>query len=67
MRHAAELELALKRGVRADPQVALDLYTVKKWQRAFRGTINWHPTEEEWVKAAVGRRGRGPSNFWRSA
>eukprot|EP00971_Amphidinium_carterae_P240329 4771293-Amphidinium_carterae.2 len=33
LRRAAELELALKGGVKADPQVTLDLYTIRAWQR----------------------------------
>eukprot|EP00971_Amphidinium_carterae_P023893 471054-Amphidinium_carterae.1 len=45
LRRAAELELALKDGVKADPQVTLDLYTIRAWQ-----------PPEEWLSAEVGRR-----------
>eukprot|EP00971_Amphidinium_carterae_P122939 2433426-Amphidinium_carterae.1 len=34
LRSAAELELTLKGGLKADPQVAFDLYTIRAWQRA---------------------------------
>eukprot|EP00971_Amphidinium_carterae_P323308 6425262-Amphidinium_carterae.2 len=54
----AELELTLKGGIKADPQVAFDLYTSKAWQGGH--THPWPPTEESWGKVDVGRKGRGP-------
>eukprot|EP00971_Amphidinium_carterae_P257854 5118169-Amphidinium_carterae.2 len=60
LRRAAELELVLKGGIKADPQVALDLYTIRAWQRALLSGQSWPPTEVQWVDATRGRRGRGP-------
>eukprot|EP00971_Amphidinium_carterae_P176201 3492570-Amphidinium_carterae.1 len=60
LRRAAELEMALKGGIKADPQVTLDLYTIRAWQRALQIGQPWPPTETQWANAEVGRRGRGP-------
>eukprot|EP00971_Amphidinium_carterae_P046018 905444-Amphidinium_carterae.1 len=60
LRRAAELELALKGGIKADPQVTLDLYTIRAWQRALLDGQLWPPSEVQWTDAAKGRRGRGP-------
>eukprot|EP00971_Amphidinium_carterae_P094512 1870755-Amphidinium_carterae.2 len=60
LRRAAELELALKGGIKADPQVTLDLYTIRAWQRALLDGQHWPPSEVQWADAAEGRRGRGP-------
>eukprot|EP00971_Amphidinium_carterae_P132322 2620887-Amphidinium_carterae.1 len=60
LRRAAELELALKGGIKADPQVTLDLYTIRAWQRALQAGQLWPPAETQWADASKGRRGRGP-------
>eukprot|EP00971_Amphidinium_carterae_P105715 2093546-Amphidinium_carterae.1 len=49
LRRAAELELALTGGIKADPQVTLDLYTIRAWQRAQLTGHEWRPTEEGFV------------------
>eukprot|EP00971_Amphidinium_carterae_P219839 4364322-Amphidinium_carterae.1 len=66
LRRAAELELALKGGIKADPQVTLDLYTVRAWQRALLSGQSWPPTEAQWADATKGRRGRGPIRHLRA-
>eukprot|EP00971_Amphidinium_carterae_P242917 4823288-Amphidinium_carterae.2 len=43
LRRAAELELTLKGGIKADPQVAFDLYTIRAWQRACGNMHAWPP------------------------
>eukprot|EP00971_Amphidinium_carterae_P197372 3917589-Amphidinium_carterae.2 len=58
LRRAAELELVLKGGVKADLQVTLDLCTIRAWQRALSsGEL---PSQSQWAIADRGRRGRGP-------
>eukprot|EP00971_Amphidinium_carterae_P045927 903615-Amphidinium_carterae.1 len=52
LRRAAKLELALKGGIKADPQVTLDLYTIRAWQRALRDGQLWPPSETQWADAA---------------
>eukprot|EP00971_Amphidinium_carterae_P209184 4149773-Amphidinium_carterae.1 len=52
--------MALKGGIKADPQVTLDLYTIRAWQRALQTGQPWPPTATQWANAEVGRRGRGP-------
>eukprot|EP00971_Amphidinium_carterae_P091215 1805612-Amphidinium_carterae.1 len=52
--------MALKGGIKADPQVTLDLYTIRAWQRALQGGQLWPPAATQWANAGVGRRGRGP-------
>eukprot|EP00971_Amphidinium_carterae_P054012 1063257-Amphidinium_carterae.1 len=64
LRRAAELEIALKGGIKADPQVTLDLYTIRAWQRAL--LEGRPPSEEQWADAAKGRSGRGPVRHLRS-
>eukprot|EP00971_Amphidinium_carterae_P206860 4104571-Amphidinium_carterae.2 len=54
LRRAAELELALKGGIKADLQVTLDLYTIRAWQRALLEGQLWPPSEEQWTDAAKG-------------
>eukprot|EP00971_Amphidinium_carterae_P172069 3411602-Amphidinium_carterae.1 len=66
LRRAAELELALKGGIKADPQVTLDLYTIRAWQRALQAGQNWPPPEAQWTGALTGRTGRGPVRHLRS-
>eukprot|EP00971_Amphidinium_carterae_P141900 2810734-Amphidinium_carterae.2 len=44
LRRAAELELALKGGAKADPQVTPDLYTIRARQRALLWGQEWPPT-----------------------
>eukprot|EP00971_Amphidinium_carterae_P043876 863398-Amphidinium_carterae.2 len=65
-RKAAELELTLKGGIKADPQVTLDLYTIRAWQRALLQQQPWPPTADEWLRADFGRRGRGPPHHLKS-
>eukprot|EP00971_Amphidinium_carterae_P234246 4648234-Amphidinium_carterae.1 len=43
-----------------DPQVTLDLYTIRAWQRALQVGQQWPPAATQWANAAKGRRGRGP-------
>eukprot|EP00971_Amphidinium_carterae_P231450 4593218-Amphidinium_carterae.1 len=60
LRRAAELELTLKGGIKADPQVAFDLHTIRAWQRACGNMHVWPPPEAIWDKVDRGRKGRGP-------
>eukprot|EP00971_Amphidinium_carterae_P209838 4162225-Amphidinium_carterae.1 len=56
LRRAAELELALKKGgLKADPQVTLDLYTIRAWQRALLSGQQWPPSDTQWTEASKGR------------
>eukprot|EP00971_Amphidinium_carterae_P205544 4079250-Amphidinium_carterae.3 len=66
LRRAAVLELALKGRVKADPQVTLDLYTIRAWQRALLGGQQWPPSDAQWETATLGRRGRGPVRHLRT-
>eukprot|EP00971_Amphidinium_carterae_P056198 1108840-Amphidinium_carterae.1 len=66
LRRAAELELALKGGIKADPQVTLDLYTIRAWQRALLSGQQWPPSHTQWTDASKGRRGRGPLRHLKS-
>eukprot|EP00971_Amphidinium_carterae_P130643 2588109-Amphidinium_carterae.3 len=60
LRRAAELELTLKGGLKAHPQVAFDLYTIRAWQRACGNMHVWPPPDRQWDKVDTGRAGRGP-------
>eukprot|EP00971_Amphidinium_carterae_P131770 2609986-Amphidinium_carterae.1 len=60
LRRAAELELTPKCGIEADPQVTLDIYTIRALQQARRHDHVWPPTVSEWAKTYLRRRGRGP-------
>eukprot|EP00971_Amphidinium_carterae_P347774 6489957-Amphidinium_carterae.1 len=66
LRRAAELELTLKGGIKADPQVTLDVYTIRAWQRALDDGQSWPPTATQWTDAKKGRTGRGPVRHLRS-
>eukprot|EP00971_Amphidinium_carterae_P238139 4727659-Amphidinium_carterae.1 len=46
--------MALKGGIKADPQVTLDLYTIRAWQRALQAGQPWPPTATQWANADRG-------------
>eukprot|EP00971_Amphidinium_carterae_P351506 6492146-Amphidinium_carterae.2 len=60
------LNWLLKVASEADPQVTLDLYTIRAWQRALAAGQSWPPTAAQWADATKGRTGRGPVRHLRS-